>query len=101
VSELPYIVSLRKSAQREIKSLDHPVRSRVVKALRLLQDPRPPGCLKLAGSNNLWRIRVGDWRILYEISDDDREVNIRRAASQPGLRLTHSPTHPALIHSYR
>ena len=74
MSEPVYSVSIRKSAQREIKSLDHTVRERIIKALRSLRDPRPPGCLKLAGSSNLWRVRVGDWRVLYEISDDDREV---------------------------
>jgi mRNA interferase RelE/StbE len=76
VSEVAYTVSIRKSAQREIRSLDHLIRERVIKALRTLQDPRPSGCLKLAGSSNLWRIRVGDWRILYEISDNEREVSI-------------------------
>ena len=76
MSELAYTVTIRKSAQREIRSLDHAVRARIIKALRSLQDPRPPGCLKLAGSTNRWRIRIGDWRVLYETSDDDREVNV-------------------------
>jgi mRNA interferase RelE/StbE len=35
----------------------------------LAQDPRPHGCLKLKGEDNLWRIRVGDWRVIYEIHD--------------------------------
>ena len=76
MSERYYTVSIRKSAQREIKSLDQTVRTRVFKALRTLQNPRPPGCLKLSGPGNLWRIRIGDWRVLYEITDENREVII-------------------------
>ena len=72
----PYTVSNGKSAQREVKTLDQSVRIRIMKALRALENPRPAGCLKLSGSSNLWRIRVGDWRILYEIDDTRREVNI-------------------------
>ena len=39
-------------------------------------DPRPPGCLKLTGSDNDWRIRVGGWRVLYTISDRAGIVDI-------------------------
>jgi mRNA interferase RelE/StbE len=38
----------------------------------LADEPRPPGCVKLVGQENLWRIRVGDWRVIYEIHDDRR-----------------------------
>lgn len=38
--------------------------------LALADDPRPPGCKKLAGERDYWRIRVGDWRIIYTIQDD-------------------------------
>jgi len=78
VSENRYSVSIGKSAQREIKALDQTVRNRVIRALRTLIDPRPSGCKKLVGLPNLWRIRVGDWRVLYEIHDEAREVTIVR-----------------------
>ena len=42
----------------------------------LAEDPRPPGCVKLTGQENLWRVRVGDWRIIYEVHDDRRVVII-------------------------
>ena len=38
----------------------------------------PPGCRKLAGSKNDWRIRVGDYRVVYEIADEIRVVRINR-----------------------
>jgi mRNA interferase RelE/StbE len=36
----------------------------------LADDPRPPGCKRLSGHDALYRIRVGDWRIIYAIEDD-------------------------------
>lgn len=42
-------------------------------------DPRPPGAVKLAGSD-LWRIRVGDLRVIYAIEDKDRLVIVLRTA---------------------
>jgi len=76
VSERFYAVNIGKAAQREIRSLDQTVRTRVIKAIRTLNNPRPAGCIKLAGSSNLWRIRIGDWRVLYEIADENKEVII-------------------------
>ncbi len=45
---------------------------------RLAVDPRPSGVRKLTGADNLWRIRVGDYRIVYEIEDDRLVVLIVR-----------------------
>ena len=50
--------------------------SRAIQALA--QNPRPPGCRKLAGSQHDWRIRVGDYRVIYEIADTIRIVCINR-----------------------
>jgi mRNA interferase RelE/StbE len=44
----------------------------------LSDDPRPAGCRKLAGSENDWRIRVGEYRVIYEIADAIRVVRIHR-----------------------
>jgi mRNA interferase RelE/StbE len=44
----------------------------------LADNPRPPGCRKLVGSKNDWRIRVGDCRVLYEIADAIRVVRVNR-----------------------
>ena len=44
----------------------------------LATDPRPPGCRKLTGSKNDWRVRVGDYRVIYEIGDAAREGRVNR-----------------------
>lgn len=72
-----YSVAISQSAQKEIKSLEQTVRDRVLRALRkLAEDPRPPGCRKLVTMRYSWRVRVGDYRIIYSIDDDKRDVEI-------------------------
>ncbi len=59
-----YEVKISSRAERELRRLDRNVKNRIVKAiLALAQEPRPGGCLKVRSEGNLWRIRVGDWRI--------------------------------------
>lgn len=54
---------------------------RVIWALRnLAEEPRPPGCIRMSGEENLWRVRVGNYRIVYEIDDDRRVVEILKIA---------------------
>ncbi len=62
--------------EKEISDLPHPVIQRVVQAIReLAEDPHPRGARKLAGEmRGAWRIRVGDYRIFYDVNDDDRVV---------------------------
>ena len=55
--------------------------ARIVPRLEgLASAPRPPGCKKLSGGDNEWRIRVGDYRIVYEIDDGARTVDVTRIA---------------------
>jgi mRNA interferase RelE/StbE len=70
-----YSVKITSRAESELKRLDRPVKNRVVTAiLALASDPRPPGCLKVRSAEGVWRIRVGDWPIGYEIDDRLQEV---------------------------
>ncbi|TXH47636.1 MAG: type II toxin-antitoxin system RelE/ParE family toxin [Desulfurellales bacterium] len=70
-SQPAWQVRIDRAAERAMRRLPKPLLTRIQAAIdRLALDPRPPGCLKLTGSDNLWRIRVGDWRILYAIEDD-------------------------------
>lgn len=48
--------------------------------IALAQDPRPAGVKKLAGSGSDWRIRVGEYRILYEIHDSANTLTVLRVA---------------------
>lgn len=50
------------------------------KILALAENPRPPGCKKLRGYKDQWRIRVGDWRVVYAVDDAGKRVNITRIA---------------------
>lgn len=56
----------------------------LVRAVRKMEslgeNPRPAGCKKLKGYRDLWRIRVGDWRILYLIDDGAKLVSVTRIA---------------------
>jgi mRNA interferase RelE/StbE len=57
--------------EKELRRLDKPLRQRVRQVInQLAVDPRPPGCKKLVGYNNLYRLRVGDWRISYAVEAD-------------------------------
>ena len=74
-----YEVLLERRAERDLKNLPPDVFRRVVEALRpLVDDPRPGGCRELSGSTSDYRLRVGSYRILYEIDDDRREVRVMR-----------------------
>lgn len=64
-----YSLTIRRSAAREIEALPKVDRIRVVERIqRLADDPRPPGCEKLSGEEK-YRVRQGDYRILYEVAD--------------------------------
>jgi mRNA interferase RelE/StbE len=74
-----YAVLLEAAAERSLRRLDAVVFRRVVAELRVLADnPRPAGCRKLSGSERDWRVRVGDYRVIYEIDDRSREVRVMR-----------------------
>ncbi|THV21254.1 type II toxin-antitoxin system RelE/ParE family toxin [Glycomyces paridis] len=67
---MQYRVEFNEEAQKQLAKLDKPVRTRVVLALDKLQsNPRPDGVKKLKGHDDRWRIRVGDWRVVYRIDD--------------------------------
>ena len=74
-----YDVTITARAERELKRLDRSVKNRVVQAiLDLSSEPRPAGCLKVKSEEGVWRIRVGDWRIGYQIDDASSEVTVIR-----------------------
>jgi mRNA interferase RelE/StbE len=74
-----YRVFLARSAEKDLAHLSPAIHDRVIAAIqRLARNPRPPGCRKLAGADNDWRIRVGDYRVVYEIADTLRVVRINR-----------------------
>jgi mRNA interferase RelE/StbE len=74
-------VWLLPAAEREWRKLPREIRTRVNRALLALEDtPRPHGATKLSGSSDRWRVRVGDYRIIYRIDDVAHEVTVLRIA---------------------
>ena len=72
-----YHVSLPRRVLRGLQRLPRQDVERLWRAVRLLQaNPFPPGCAKLRGSDDLWRVRVGDYRIIYQVNTTNRTVNI-------------------------
>ncbi|MFZ2544382.1 MAG: type II toxin-antitoxin system RelE/ParE family toxin [Candidatus Saccharimonadales bacterium] len=66
-----YTILYRKSAEKELRKLDKDTLKRIVMKIQKLTDnSRPDGVTKLSGSANLYRIRQGDYRIIYQIKDD-------------------------------
>ncbi|MHC4878209.1 MAG: type II toxin-antitoxin system RelE family toxin [Planctomycetota bacterium] len=78
-----YRVELAPAADRQRRKLTVDVQKRIVRALEQLEtDPRPSGVRKLQGEDNLWRLRVGDYRVLYTIEDDRLLVLVVRVANR-------------------
>lgn len=74
-----YEVYLERAAERDLKRLGPREFSRVIAAISALaEDPRPLGCRKLLGSVNVWRVRVGTMRVIYEIDDTAGQVRALR-----------------------
>lgn len=67
---MSYQVTLTLAAARQLRKLDPPARRRVQAAIELLAvDPRPPSATRLVGGAGEWRVRTGDYRVVYEIHD--------------------------------
>lgn len=74
-----YEVYLERTAERDLRRLPEQVFHRTIPHIRALaENPRPPGCRKLSGSKSDWRIRVGDYRVVYEIDETERAVRVFR-----------------------
>lgn len=72
-------ILLGNRAERDLRRLPETTFGRVIRKIKALAEkPRPPDCRKLMGSVNDYRIRVGDYRILYEVDDRERVVRILR-----------------------
>ena len=70
--DVTHRVSLAPSAARQLRKFDPQVRRRIQAALELLAlEPRPPAATRLVGGSGEWRVRTGDYRIVYEIHDDE------------------------------
>lgn len=72
-----YAIGFARSARKQLQVLDRALALRIVGRIESLAvTPRPMGCVKLEGGAGLWRIRVGDYRVIYEIDDDHRRIDV-------------------------
>jgi len=70
-----YQVVIPKPVQKQLDDVPDEVRDRIVKRIMMLKEhPRPRGCIKLKGYENEYRIRIGNYRIRYEIRDHESIV---------------------------
>ncbi len=78
---MTYRITLAPAAERQLRKFDPPVRRRLQAALELLADnPRPPAATQLVGGSGEWRVRTGDYRIVYDIEDDRLVILVLRMA---------------------
>ncbi len=83
---MTYRVEVAAAAARQLRKLDRSAQRRVQAAIELLADePRPSGAKKLVGGNGEWRVRTGDYRIVYEIHDNVLVVLVIAVGHRRGI----------------
>jgi mRNA interferase RelE/StbE len=72
-----YEIYLERSAEKDLRKIPRSeFESIIIRIKALSQNPRPEGCIKLKTSDNFWRIRIRSYRIIYEIIDSLKRINI-------------------------
>ena len=80
---MSYRIIIEKHILKEIKALPKPDALRVSQAINNLSDnPRPHGCLKLEGEPDFYRIRIGMYRVIYSIKDNELIVYVVKVANR-------------------
>jgi mRNA interferase RelE/StbE len=80
---MPYSVGMSPRAVKELADLPRREQARIAEVIEGLQgDPRPPGCRKLAGTDDLFRVRAGRLRVVYQVSDRDVAILVLRVADR-------------------
>jgi mRNA interferase RelE/StbE len=84
---MSYRISIRKQALKELEDLPTKKSRKVSTAIDgLAEDPRPSGCKKLKGEQEyIWRIRVGDYRVLYKIDDEILVVEVGKIGNRKNI----------------
>ena len=78
---MAYRIIFKPSAERELSRMPVALTARIERVIdALTADPRPAGAKKMQGAANLWRVRVGDYRIVYEIHEREIVIVVLRIA---------------------
>jgi len=76
---LRYVIKIKSTALKELDRVPSYISERATDVINHFSiDQRPRGCKKLTGENNLWRVKVGEYRVIYEIDDFQKLIRIRR-----------------------
>lgn len=76
---MAYTIEFRRSATRELENLPRTHQENIRRRIdRLAHEPRPPGASLLVSTKRYWRLRVGDYRVIYDVMDRDRLIIIVR-----------------------
>jgi mRNA interferase RelE/StbE len=74
---MPYSLAIKPSALKDLQPIPKELRGRVaLSILELSRNPRPPSSKKLSGAGDAYRVRLGDYRVLYEISESEKVVRV-------------------------
>jgi mRNA interferase RelE/StbE len=81
-----YEIIVSKSAAKELSKLPKQVNNKIIKVILALSgDPRPNGAKKLRGISENWRIRIGDYRVIYAVADEILVVDIRKVGHRKDI----------------
>ena len=84
-----YSAAIARRAIRSIAKLPRKEQQRIRAAIELLADqPRPPGCVALSGEDSAYRVRVGDYRIVYEVIDTRLVIQVVRVGHRRDVYRT-------------
>ncbi len=80
---MPYEIEFKPSAEKDFSKLERDAQKRILEKIKsLASDPRPRGVEKLSGHKNRWRIRVGRFRIIYQVFEDKLVILVLRIADR-------------------
>lgn len=72
-----YNIQWKKSAEKDLLNIDHQQIPRIIKSVEsLIKNPFPNQSLKLHGTNKLYRIRIGDYRVIYQVNNNENILTI-------------------------
>ena len=74
-----YSISISRSAEKELRKVPHPYLKKIIEKIKTLSaNPRPEGIQMLKGEDRYFRLRQGDWRLVYEVNDAEKKVTITK-----------------------
>jgi mRNA interferase RelE/StbE len=81
-----FTINIRRQALKQLERIPASFRKKIEKAIdQLAQNPYPHGCTKLKGEDYLWRIRIGDYRVIYMVAETIRVVEIHAVGHRQSI----------------